>query len=297
MMENTKEVAKSVQETIKETIPSKKPLSYAERVGVKAKNVAEASIKEPRNLVTIFPGRNECLKTSDDVKEALKKLVTPSEEGIGIRNVRKISNNGVLIETQKKRDIDIILKNEKIKAAGMEVGLPAKKSPKIIIFSVPRPSNDEETRMEIMRHNFEGEELKTLTKHSKVAFKTGDKNKENCDLVLEVTKEARDILRKREGLYVGWACCKFQDYIVPTRCYKCQGYGHITKHCKAEKETCGHCGADGHSHKECKAKEKPATCINCRRTGKPAGHSVKDKQCFAYKAATQALIDKTDYDQ
>lgn len=80
---------------------------------MKAKNLAEMNIKEPKNLVTIFPGKNEELKTSNDVKEALKKLVTPREEGIGIRNVRKINNNGVLIEAEKKQDIEIILKNEK----------------------------------------------------------------------------------------------------------------------------------------------------------------------------------------
>ncbi|XP_035742204.1 uncharacterized protein LOC118450511 [Vespa mandarinia] len=106
----------------------KKPLTYAERVGVKAKNVATASIMKPRNLITILPGKNESLKSSENLKEALKKMVIPREEGIGIRNVRKIKNNGLLIETLKKRNIETIMRNEKIRATGMEVGLPAKRS-------------------------------------------------------------------------------------------------------------------------------------------------------------------------
>lgn len=111
------------------------------------------------------------------MKEAPKKLVIHREEGIGIHKVRKIINNGVLIEMKKNRGTETILKNKKMKATEMEVSLPAKKSPQIII-PIPRPTNDDEIKMEILKHKFRGEELNKLTKGSKVVFKTRDKKKD-----------------------------------------------------------------------------------------------------------------------
>ncbi|KAK2574691.1 hypothetical protein KPH14_013033, partial [Odynerus spinipes] len=102
VVESNLSFAKKVEEKIQEVVPVKKPLSYAERVGVKARNVASTVIREPRNLVTVFAKDKESGKSSDDIKEALKKLVSPREEGIGIRNVRKIHGNGILIETDRR---------------------------------------------------------------------------------------------------------------------------------------------------------------------------------------------------
>ncbi|KOC58705.1 hypothetical protein WH47_09117, partial [Habropoda laboriosa] len=37
--------------------------------------------------------------------------------------------------------------------------------------------------------------------------------------------------------------CKAHDYVVATRCYKCQGYGHTSKYCRSSADTCGHLNA------------------------------------------------------
>lgn len=69
----------------------------------------------------------------------------------------------------------------------------------------------------------------------KLAFKTDDKNKERCNWVLEASKEARETLIKKERIYIGWNCCRLQDYIVATKCYKCHSFGHTAKYCKNER--------------------------------------------------------------
>ena len=39
---------------------------------------------------------------------------------------------------------------------------------------------------------------------SRLAFKTGDRTKDCCNWVLEVSKKVRDILINKERLYIGW---------------------------------------------------------------------------------------------
>lgn len=51
----------------------------------------------------------------------------------------------------------------------------------------------------------------------KLAFKTGDKNENRHNWVLETSREATDILIKKERFYIGCNCCRIQDYIVATR--------------------------------------------------------------------------------
>ena len=61
--------------------------------------------------------------------------------------------------------------------------------------------------------------------------------------------------------------CEYYDRTCKARqCFRCQKYGHIGTHCKAQ-ETCGYC-AENHSTKECTERDKPGSgpiCPNCRR--------------------------------
>ncbi|KAK2574716.1 hypothetical protein KPH14_013039, partial [Odynerus spinipes] len=61
------------------------------------------------------------------------------------------------------------------------------KLPRVIIYDVPRPQDDNVALKEILEHNFKGEELQKVTDGCSVAFKTGDKLKDKCNLVIEDT--------------------------------------------------------------------------------------------------------------
>ncbi|KOC58583.1 hypothetical protein WH47_08616 [Habropoda laboriosa] len=113
----------------------------------------------------------------------------------------------------------------------------------MIIYEVPNAQGEKETFDAIAEQNFEGEDRQKFLKQAKLAFKTGQKNKENSNWILEVSRELREILIKKERLYIGWRCCKAHDYVVATRCYKCQGYGHTSKYCRSSADTCGHLNA------------------------------------------------------
>lgn len=61
--------------------------------------------------------------------------------------------------------------------------------------------------------------------------------------------------------------CEYYDRACKARqCFKCQKYGHIGTHCKAQ-EICGYY-AELHSTKECQERERPSSqpvCPNCAK--------------------------------
>lgn len=128
-----------------------------------------------------------------------------------------------------------------------------------------------------------------------IAFKSGDKSRDRCNIILEVSKDVRDLLVRKERLYIGWSCCRVRDYVAATRCYKCHGFGHTTKYCKAEHEVCGHCAATGYAFKNCPNKSRIATCANCKRAAKNSDHCVTSNTCPAYISAINQVLARTDY--
>ena len=64
-----------------------------------------------------------------------------------------------------------------------------------------------------------------------------------------------------EKVRVGWMAIKVRPFTPnPTRCFKCQRFGHVANNCKG-KERCGRCSLEGHNSKSCKA-ETPK-CAGC----------------------------------
>jgi hypothetical protein len=65
-------------------------------------------------------------------------------------------------------------------------------------------------------------------------------------VVFACSKETREkIIGKK--LYIGHSRTTLNDYTEPTKCYKCNKYGHTSKNCLTKEEDiwCGKCGKLG----------------------------------------------------
>ena len=88
-------------------------------------------------------------------------------------------------------------------------------------------------------------------------------------LVVEFEREEDADHAILNGIVLGaqiFACEYYDRACKAKQCFRCQKYGHIGTHCKAQ-ETCGYC-AENHSTKECTQRDKPGsgpTCPNCRQ--------------------------------
>ncbi|CAL7932780.1 unnamed protein product, partial [Xylocopa violacea] len=169
-------------------------LTYAERLGIKSKAAGLSNLRQnPPNVVLIRPKDTAKYTNSEETKRALIDLVSPKEDNLQVKNVRRIQGSAIIVETAKSSNVQSLIANEKLKTAGLVVDVPAKKSPRIIIYGAPRRENDTETLQAIMDQNFSEQEKKKYAQQTKIAFKTGNKNnKDSCNIVLETSKEARE---------------------------------------------------------------------------------------------------------
>src|SRR5436190_23688640 len=116
-------------------------------------------------------------------------------------------------------------------------------------------------------------------------------------IVVECSVRIRNWLRGKEKIYIEWQLCRVKDYVDVPRCYKCQRYGHVAKHCNSEKPGCSHCAGE-HEFKDCpdaKKKER-VCCVNCKREKREnSKHDAASRKCPAYERAVKRQNEKIDY--
>lgn len=134
----------------------------------------------------------------------------PVTEKLKIRNLRKIRNNGILIETKTRESLELILK-KKLEEAGLKASLPNKRLSRVIIYDVPRNFSESSLAEAIHIQNADSKKEK-FEKEFKLVFKTGDKKKDVVNWVAEVTLELRKLLISKSCVFVGWRSCNIQDY-------------------------------------------------------------------------------------
>lgn len=102
-----------------------------------------------------------------------------------------------------------------------------------------------------------------------------------------VEKEvAREVLKLRR-IKVGWFRCRVSEKVQPTRCYRCQQYGHYAVDCKGDsmRARCLKCGDEGHFARECK---NEANCYLCEEKG----HRADTMACPKYRALVKDSREK-----
>ena len=82
---------------------------------------------------------------------------------------------------------------------------------------------------------------------------------------------------------IGLSSYSVDSYIPEvTQCFKCQGFGHVAKHCSQRFSKCINCGRIGHKKAECNARNP--RCANC------AGpHKAWSRMCPFYLKEVEAL--------
>jgi hypothetical protein len=290
------QVSKRLETAVKKTarIEPKQP-SYAEKVKMSSNKVGQISVKPPKNVVIIRPEQADGeIRTSEEAREAVFTLVNPRKKGIQVTAVRKIGGNGLAVETTNPEGLKAFTENAKLKEAGLKASTPQRKQPRMILFDVPRDISEKELRACIRKQNadrLEEDDVEAI----RFCFKTGRKDSEEINWVIEAPPQVRAKLLKGK-IYISWNACRVRDFIAVSRCYKCQGYGHIAKYCRIGYEICAHCAERGHSTKECTSRDKNANCVNCRKAGKKGDHAASNADCPIYKKALEALIARTDYE-
>lgn len=232
--------------------------------------------------------------TVDQMKQKLNNALDPVTKGLQFKNIRS-TKKGIVIETAAERDMHKILGCNELQSSGLVATAMKKRNPRIIVYDIPAEFEEEKIKDALANQNdLDGIIRDDIDEHINFKFRTGKKDEATTNWVFEASPKMRNILRRLERVYIGMRRCRVMDFSAITRCYKCQGLGHVSKHCRATVDSCGHCGEDGHRTNDCTKKERPKACALCKRLKKDNKHAANN-ECPAYKTMVEAWQKSTNY--
>lgn len=166
------------------------------------------------------------------------------------------------------------------------------------IFDVDREMKEEELVNCIYKQNLEDAGYSEMEVKDRIVpkFRLEKRDADVCNWVLECSSKIREELLERERLYVEYSTCRVKDFLAVPRCFKCQGYGHLVKHCKKlGGDICPHCGVEGHSYRDCPREKEDPICVNCKAAKKDHKHRVGTLKCPIYARAVERRVSSTQY--
>lgn len=245
-------------------------------------------------------------ETADDTKKKFFKALDPVKEKLHIDSLRRMRSGAILVETETLDDLNKIVSSKAITENGLEVNPLNRRLPRLTIYDVPVEFSEDEVKEALYLQNKElFEDLvkddynkDEFSKLIKLSFRMGKRNLDTINWVVEVLPVLRNILRRKEKVYIGGYRCRVVDFLSISRCYRCQGLGHIAKTCKEDKSTCRVCAGQDHDTKDCRAEKVTKFCALCKRLGKSDYLHLPDciySACPVYKSALELLEERTDY--
>lgn len=263
-------------------------LSYAQAASKELKAVQDGRSRvtpKPSEVIILKPGDENDQRSNDEIRTDVTRALKTKRKEIKIRNIRQLRDKGVLIEVNDKEDVKKV-KETDFSLINLNVKVPKKSDPSIIVYDVERDWKAEELKEEFLAKDFIGvpeTDMQRLAK--KVSFKHSYKTKNAGRVNWIVQLPARlfeEILREGRA-YMLWRSYRVKEYLDIARCYKCHMYGHVAKFCKVEKQVCETCGGSDHEKANCDKKDNPV-CPNCvRKRRRDTRHSVRDKNCPEYQ--------------
>lgn len=263
------------------------------------KNNTTVTKNEVKHKVIIKPGstcRN--IKSAEDTRKLLMKN-SPKDYGIQVDKIAPLKDNMILLESRSKTIYELekspLLANVNLKATAVK-----KNWPKIQIFDVPENTTKEEIISILNKQDLPEtvpEDYIKLAFKSRIPGRSNDTQGDSTSWILEIHPAARAHLVQAGKIYGDWRTHNIRDFIQVTRCYNCQRYGHIAKHCTGQKQ-CGYCAATDHESKACPNIKKTENhkCANCLRSNlKQTDHHTADNSCPIFISRTNDLINQTEY--
>ena len=233
----------------------------------------------------------------DRTKKVLKELIQPKDEGWQIRAMRKVRKGGVAVETGSVKTVNKI-KEVATARKTIKCVEPSRRQPMVQIFDVDMDLTEDELKKCLFKQNLEdaGISERQVREDVKFRFRTGRRNEEVCNWVVECSPKIRDELISRQRIYIDFASCRVSHYLAVARCYMCQEYGHTQKYCTGKgKQICSHCGKEGHAFRDCDNREQAPVCVVCKSAKKPSNHRCGTRECPIYLRALVRKISLTQY--
>ncbi|GBO16764.1 hypothetical protein AVEN_35240-1 [Araneus ventricosus] len=179
--------------------------------------------------------------------------------GIGEpKAVRKLKSGDFLIETSTQTKSFLLAKSL--------LDIPISVVPHKSLNSIRGVISETELRTASDSDILEGFASQGVIHAHRIHIKKGTESSPTQHIVLTFNKTELP-----KSVIAGYLHCRIRLYVPnPTRCYKCQRFGHSKVACRG-KQVCSRCASEGHSFTDCHAEPK---CANCAQL-----HESNSKQC------------------
>lgn len=211
-----------------------------------------SSVTKTDNILIIQPKEKT---EAQNIREDIRRTIDPVKLQVGIKMGKQTKNGGIILRCENNESISTLKENIQSKLnKKYNIEEPKSLKPRVKIVGIHEENDDENLLERIITQN----KLETTLSDLKVVH-TSKPIKKRYNLTMECTHQLRDVLLKRENIFVGWMRCKVYEDLKIIRCYNCQKYGHIAKECKNSLR-CPRC-AENHSSNDCQNENK--NCANC----------------------------------
>lgn len=214
-----------------------------------------------------------------ELAEKVTKEVGPTL-GVRVHETRPLKDGGVAIRTPSVAERNRVVENEKLKEMGLEVSTKDKLGARISIASMEKSITPDVLMKELKEKNFASMSEEEFSRSVRILTKPWDSKEDgSINVMLECKQEMADQLICNGRAYVLWFGLQVRPVDEIQACYRCLGFDHRARECRAVKIVCRRCGQDGHRVGTC---PNPMNCRNCALKGKPSGHLMMSEACPGY---------------
>ncbi|CAH0552453.1 unnamed protein product [Brassicogethes aeneus] len=266
-------------------------------------NEVTCSIKEVPSMSSNIKSFSAALKTKPSIlikpKNTLQKNfetrgeilheINPIQNQLSISTVRNISKGGVIIGCDNDMELCKLkeMANGKL-SEKYDISDVKKLSPRIRLVGMSEKLSEDVLLSYLTNQNkFIFNEISEC-KVIKIWPTKNNKNIYQAVLQVDSTTYNKLMSVSKDKLLVGLNYCSVYDSVYVLRCFKCNGFNHLSKDCSNQNNSCPRC-AQEHLLEECKATDTELKCINCTNLNNinkslklEVSHAVWDSKCYVF---------------